>query len=164
MLWALRGAILAGTCLTACSETRNRAGLTHVLSADDPPADFTLAVTVRSRPGSDPAHLNPSHRPARYVMEADWILRAAIGPGASEDTFPPRTRQLSFEQVRRLWRDLRDSGLLEEPALSPVEAELVYTLHYSADGSGRTLRLDGANFAGAERLVGDLAALAWVTD
>jgi hypothetical protein len=82
------------------------------------PADFTLAVSVMnpaalapprvraSRAGpsaTPPARPAPEIRPARYIIEPDGFLRAALGPGASDRTFPPPTRRLTPEQLDALW-------------------------------------------------------------
>src|SRR5438105_14278814 len=59
------------------------------------PADFTLAATVLSPGSVDAKKLPRSLRPGRYIVEADGVLRAATGPGATTTTYPRRTRQLT---------------------------------------------------------------------
>jgi hypothetical protein len=96
-------------------------------------------------------------------MEADWILRAAMGAGVSDETFPPRTRQLTAPQVLRLWQDLRDSGLVDETP-EAAGTDLVYTIYFAGGGVRRALKLDRDSYPGAQRLVDDMAALAWVQE
>lgn len=79
--------------------------------ADDSPADFTLEVTVRSpRAGEVPRAM----RAGRYILEPGGSLRAAVGPGASHQTYPPRAADLAPIDVERIWRLVRDSGLLTD--------------------------------------------------
>ncbi|MBX3386322.1 MAG: hypothetical protein KF768_07110 [Phycisphaeraceae bacterium] len=97
------------------------------------------------------ANIPLSHRPARFVIEADWILRAAVGYGASETVFPPNTRQLNASDISALWSALRDAGLLDpdHPAIvsAPPEPEQAfgrthYVLSYQVAGVRRTLVFD----------------------
>jgi hypothetical protein len=154
------------------------------LMNDQPPADFWLAVTVL-RPVPLGALINartePERstvpRPARYVVEADAILRVAVGYGATERTFPPETRQLSAEQVRSLWQSLRASELTDPghpnrtgklPTLEEfsvvTEGRGGYSLSYSVEGERRILAIDEAAPAAKEAraLVEQLAGLAWI--
>jgi hypothetical protein len=163
MLASLAAAILAGS-PSGCSTAHPQPGLSPALAADTPPPDFTLAVTVHAQPGTDTATLPRSRRPAQYVMEADWVLRVALGTGAGEEKFPARTRQLSAGQAQRLWQDLRDSGLLEESPGPTTRPNAFYTIHYVADGMRRTLHLDSGSISSVQRLVDDLGALAWVPE
>lgn len=116
-------------------------------------------------------------RPARYIVEADGALRAAVGPGADANTFPGRTRQLSPAQFDALWRTLRQSGLLD--ADNPSRIEDPEAITRSPD---RTTALVYVGFAGqrvtlrilldrsapgaieTERLIDRLAEWAWITD
>src|SRR5262249_11574139 len=89
-------------------------------TAEDPvPADFTLAVTVlpapapAPQPGPEPSR---ARLPARYVIEADWALRASFGAGAREETFPPLARQLTEGQVEELWKLTEATGLAQPGA------------------------------------------------
>ena len=119
-----------------------------------------------------------SLRPARYVIEADSCLRAAVGPDADATTFPARTRQLTAAEVDGLWRQLRDSGLLDpaspariegpEPAAKAAGGSTRPTaLVYASFGDYRTtarvvLDRGGTEALDAERIVDRLAALAGV--
>jgi hypothetical protein len=162
------------------------------------PRDFELAVTVLSPPGArdqadqselmdeegqfgPPPGSGPklprSLRPARYIVEADAVLRVAEGEGAKTTTFPLRTRQLSSRQFDALWRQLRQSNLLapgnparidapEDAIRSPDRTvALIYTSYESQRVTLRVL-LDrrSEDAIAAERLVDRLAELAWIRD
>src|SRR5690606_9245979 len=76
------------------------------LAAPHAPGDFAVAITVYS-PVTDAAGVDTLPvrlRPARYVLEPDGVLRAQVRPQLTEDTYPPRIRTLSGEQVDRVWR------------------------------------------------------------
>jgi hypothetical protein len=75
------------------------------------PRNFTLGVTVVGE--GDPS--DPAFRPARYIVEADGLLRAAVGPGASPSTFPPVTRRLDDSQLTTLWAMVETAGILKDP-------------------------------------------------
>ncbi len=152
--------------------------------ADAPPADFWLAVTVM-RPIPLGALINARTeadrsnrpRPARYVVEADAILRVAIGYGATEQTFPPQTRQLSRTQWTGLWHTLRDSGLADPdhpsrtarlPTLDEIGASTEgrggYFVSFCIAGERRAVFIDEAapEADHARALVEHLDALAWI--
>lgn len=75
------------------------------------PQSFTLGVTVV---GEGVAN-DPALRPARYIVEADGLLRAAVGPGSTPSTFPPVTRRLNDAQVTALWAMVETAGILKDP-------------------------------------------------
>lgn len=141
------------------------------------PADFAAAVTVLS-PGRE-----GQPGPARYVMEADWVLRAVLGPGAHEGVFPARTRLLSRRQVEMVWEEIAATALADPRSpyrvgvwdADPVSGERrpvdrpVYLVFVAADGDRRVLAIDTApgaaapeDAAAARRLAEMLAGLAWV--
>lgn len=154
--------------------------------ADEPPQDFSLAVTVL-RPIPLGALINARtdaerptvERPARYIIEADAILRAAVGYGASENTFPPETRQLTVIQYNQLWRTFRNSPLvdpdhpcrtgrlptIEEFALT-TQGRGGYAISFSIAHDRRLLAIDeNSPYAkDARDLVAYLLELAWVPD
>ncbi len=110
------GRTLAAACvlllLPACGS--GPAAITEPTLPSDPPDDFALAVTIFA-PEVDAEAISAlprSVRPARYVVEPDGVLRAAIGPGADPDVFPAQTRRLTDRQRAQLWRLVRDQGLL----------------------------------------------------
>lgn len=157
----------------------------RVFESVEPPADFALGATVlRPVPlalgagvRTAGSGLRLAERPARYLVEADAVLRAAIGPGASETTYPPRTRQLSREQWAELWREFRAMSLAESdhPAMAgraptideAAEASggrTTWVITFAAAGDRRTLVIhEGGEGEGeARRVVERLAGLAWV--
>jgi len=169
--------------IAACASARS-ARVEAALLSDEPPKDFWLAVTVL-RPVPLGALINartePEHstvpRPARYVVEADAVLRAAVGYGASESTFPPQTRQLTSAQRTHLWRMVRDSALPDPdhpgrtgklPDLDDfgqqTEGRGGYCITFSIAGERRILAIDEAAPAAADarNLVSHLASLAWI--
>jgi hypothetical protein len=169
-----RFALTALAALSACA-SQKRANYEHALAAPIPPDDFWLAVTVLRPPAEAASRaaayktLPIANRPARYVVEADRILRAATGSGASEVTFPDQTRQLSDAQFDHLWETLRASSLVkpDNPALvgsaPPTPTMLdktIYIVSFAAAGNRRTLAFDDA--AEAQPLIDELAKLAWV--
>lgn len=161
--------------LAACSTPPEPAAL------DALPPDFALGVTITEPAGSaarDAAASAPpprAMRPARYIVEPDGVLRAAMGPGAAPTTYPPRTRQLSRRQVDQVWRLVRDSDLLDtdDPARIDSPASFVASrahpaalLEVSYSGTRRYFRviLDGTSdeSLSVERITDRLADLAWV--
>jgi len=175
--------LAAGLLLTGCGgSTHDDSDVSAAATSDTPPRDFTLAFTVFAKPGaSRRAVLPPERRPARYILEPDWILRAAVGPGASDETYPRQTRRLSAEEVASVWRELRDSGLLlpnhpstvgrvviaNPDAWSDDESEVplappAYSIYYGVDGTKRTIALQPGDEGAGVALVKKLAELAWV--
>lgn len=169
--------------LPACGQSRE-ARTESALLADNPPADFWLGVTVL-RPVPLGAIINartepPNStipRPARYIVEADAILRVAIGYGATEKTFPPETRQLTPQQLADIWQLLRDSALVDpdhpdrtgripelEEFSRTTQGRGGYSVSFCIAGDRRILAIDEASPAAADarRLVDQLAALAWI--
>ncbi|TVQ62292.1 MAG: hypothetical protein EA379_05540 [Phycisphaerales bacterium] len=84
--------ITALAALGACAAPDRRAPL----DAASPAPDFALSITVR-----DDAH---GLTPARYVLDPDGSLRAAIGPGAGSDLLPNFTRRLGEDERAGVWR------------------------------------------------------------
>jgi hypothetical protein len=81
-----------------------------------PPEDFWLSITVtgpQRETMSAYDALPRALRPARYVLEADRVLRAAVGPGAKDESFPAETRRLTSVEVTQLWRLVGEAGLLD---------------------------------------------------
>ena len=170
--WAVIGvAVLLGACR---SNTPPPAPVQGPLP-EERPADFVLAATVYSPKSMERADLPRSLRPARYIVEADGVLRAAVGPGSETTTYPGQTRQLTPREFDTLWRIVRESGLLDAGSVWRVEnpdevtrasdrtTALVYVGY---EGKRTTVRMlldrSGAESVAAERLVDRLAELAWV--
>lgn len=143
----------------------------------EPPADFTLALSVFSPQGVRTANLPPEGRAARYILEPDWSLRAAVGPqlpatlwrrrGGGERVLPGVVRQLTAAQVGRVWQRLGESGLTSAPptdpspgTLSPPTDRLTYVIAFAAGGRRSWAVIDGASGAGGP-LVRELALLAF---
>ncbi len=171
MRWVVLGLSVV---LGACASSGER-------SSDDgaPPADFALSVTVFSEV-DDPeliARLERWRRPARFVLEADWRLRAAQGPAVAPDLFPPIIRRLRHEQVGDLWRLVRAGDLLREDHPAAVPGEAVATIPplgttaliaVTHDGTVRTRRIavdaGDADALAASALVDRLAELCWIRE
>jgi hypothetical protein len=186
---SIGGAVLAAlfTTLILGSGSCGPAGLRRSVGgnpewalADSPPGDLTVSVTVYAPAGASKGGETPRYlRSMRAIVEPDLSLRASEGE-SSPRTYPPLTRRLSPEEVRRVWWDLRDSGLLRERHPDEVaSAELaaptadapptrgLYIISYVASGHHRTLALDpvlAEDAPGARRLVDRLAALAWMDE
>lgn len=132
-----------------------------------PPADFSLSITVYSpaaRPNT-PAY----RRPARYIFAPDCVLRVAIGPGCTEQTYPPPIRTLNSSEIRTIWLLTRDAALTSDTSPSRISTGASYTppdrgtgylVSTRAGEQSRTFALDPAN-APTRRLIEHLAKLSW---
>lgn len=172
-------AVLIG--LGGCAGSRSARALESI----EPPTDFALGATVlRPVPlalGAGVRTAGPglqlAERPARYLVEPDAVLRAAVGPGASETTYPARTRQLTRDQWAALWKEFRAMSLADSdhPAVAgraptiDEAAELsggrtTWVITFAAAGDRRTLVIHegGEGEDEARRIVERLAGLAWV--
>lgn len=168
-------AAVLGLALAACSSSRPIPAAAEPIPPDDRPADFMLAATVHSPESMSKARLPRSLQPARYVVEADGVLRAAVGEDSQTTTFPGRTRQLTPREFDALWRLVRESGLLDAENAARVEGPDELTrapdrttaiVYVSFDGRRMTLRtlLDRTSPGAAEveRVIDRLAEWAWV--
>lgn len=146
---------------------------------DQPPADFVLSVTILG-PAGTAAEVDATPRPlrpARYLVEPDGVLRAAIGPGATPRVYPGETRRLTDAQVRRLWRLTAVSGLLDEGTLTRIDnteiffpsrdrsTALLYVKHGGVN-SHHAVRLPvgDAESRAVTTLIDHLAELAWIPE
>ena len=139
------------------------------------PADFSLGVTV-----FQPRERGPLPEPTRFVLEADGILRAAMGEGASGQTFPLRTRRLSRDEVDQLFRLSRDAGLFERPTtddeialsnaaatiqtshrLGPAAGGIVVTASVSGAGERLHHGFQSGTRGAMNPLVDELSRLVW---
>ncbi len=140
---------------------------------DERPDDFVLAATVFSPKGMEGKKLPRSLRAARYIVEADGVLRAAQGPGADVTTFPGQTRRLTAREFDALWRMVRESGLLasawrvDDPEqLTRAMDRTTVMMYMGYEGKRVTVRVlldrSGPEAVAAERLVDRLAEWAWM--
>ena len=165
-------------CLPGCSSTpRPLPEPEPVVLPDTTPEDFALSITVvgPSSAETDIDSLPRAERPARYLVEPDGVLRAAIGPGATPRVYPRQTRQLDQAQVQRLWRLVGETGLLEPTTLTRIDnteiffpqrsrpTALVY-IRQQGTGSHFAVRLPvgDAESPAVGQLIDELAGLAWV--
>lgn len=175
--WVWITAYVAGVALGAiggCSSTAPAAGA-------ETPADFSVAVVVRVPEAQADAWTAADRsqpravRPARYLLEADDLLRVVIGPGGLPRTFPPPTRRLTRAQVDGLWARVRDSGLLTEVEEASREAlgqefadrpapvaEPTAIMVIRVDGRRLYRRQVMAPGSAAYELTDALAELAWI--
>ncbi len=161
---------------------------------DLPPARFALSITVLDMTGRSPTAAasrgTPTWgRPARYVVESDWLLRSAVGPKVTPaglvpplpTDYPPITRQLGHEQAAALWGLVKSSGVMDGSAGRRVsrepdvfdprdaaelaqEGSVVMLVEYRAgENDGRVVaNAAAAGSAGLRALVSRLAEWAWV--
>ncbi len=138
------------------------------------PEDFTVAATVYAAPSirTAPRPL----RPARYILEADSLLRWS--PGASQRGFAPPIHHLSPAENDGVWRLVRDSGLLEPDSPyrvhGPVEIDAatlagpvaVLEIAFAGQQTRSRVPLDRSSDEAvlAERLIDRLAELAFVRE
>ncbi len=178
------GVLVVVLAFGACGTTGERApGTPRVVAAsetlpelllDEPPANFTIGVTIRA-PDRRVAlrDLPAARRPARYILQPDWVLRAVSRWDVSPEMHPNRVRTLSAEQVRRVWSDVRDSGLLGDDLPLGVRRfdgmdgvgeidETQYLIYIEAGPVKRGLELTPLDSEGAQRIVERLARLAWI--
>ncbi len=129
--------------LTACVSSRP----TDRPLPDARPADFALGLTVYTPEG---AVRRPGQRAARYVVEPDGRLGAAVGQGASVTVRPEMARQLTDAQRDRLWDMVRATGFdAVSPALRLSSPETfdspsgrrVYLVEITADGTRRAVAM-----------------------
>jgi hypothetical protein len=180
LVWCL---VLAATCgLGGCAGGDAR--FERAIASAEPPADFALSATVlRPVPLAWAAGVRvagaptgAADRPARYIVEADSVLRAAIGHGALDPTYPPRTRQLTRAQREQLWRELAETPLVDadhparagrapsiDEASEASGGKTTWVIEFSAAGRRQTLVIHegGEGEAEARRLVESMSRLAW---
>ena len=140
------------------------------------PPDFALSLAVLV-PGGVGASVEVM--PAWYLVEADGHLRASSGDRHPNSPLPPFQRQLSHDEVARLWSTIRAAGLApgdrarqgESPAVvagvsdepsGPLERPTA-SLYVCAGGDRRGYQIDLTSrdvVAGRVRaLAGELARL-----
>lgn len=161
--------------LSACGSTPRKLERSTSTPPNRRPDDLALAATVFApRVPLPDADLPRAIRPARYIIEADGVLRAAMGGAADSSAFPARIRQLSPRQADQVWEVLAESGLLAEGNPNrlndPNEAirsgdRTTAMFFFSYGGTRASLRvvLDRStpDAIAAERVIDHLAELAW---
>ncbi|RMH26729.1 MAG: hypothetical protein D6692_08705 [Planctomycetota bacterium] len=134
------------------------------------PSDFTLGLTVFG-PVTETAR--PGQHPARYLLEPDGWLRAAVGPGANQTVHPTLTRWLDAPARDALWAMARGAGLggdgvtqIDSPErFDPPAGRRVYLIELTAGGRRYSAAVsEGDPAAGPLAAIADrLAGLAWVS-
>ena len=164
------GWVLAACGLSGCVQGPG------ALEAARVPHDFGIGVTLYAPEDRDAPR---ALRPGRYLLEPDGAMRAAVGAGADERTFPPVTRVVDAGGRARVWALFVDAGLVGgthervgyggrfQPSSDGPEA-MVYA---SWDGRRRAWRVvldpgsgGGPSDGGPEALIDAIAELAWVAD
>jgi len=147
--------------LPACGATRHTDTST--------PGDFALGITVLG--ARDAQRLPRAQRPVQYLLEADGVLRVAVGAGVDHTTYPPRVRRLSARQTDRLWSLVQagDFQNADHPAhiddltaFRPTPRDGWALLDVSAAGQRSTLALRLEDDPAAAQVIDELAALAWI--
>lgn len=141
----------------------------------DYPADFALSVTVMT-PGRDTdddgrdltVGRDLADRPARYIVEPDGLLRAAVGAGASATVFPRRTKYLTDRQMASLWGKLewlRPELQIGDPGEDTPRRITSSTaiIHVTAEGRRTTRVVALDNDEWAKSLVRTLGEHAWLS-
>ncbi|MCA9277786.1 MAG: hypothetical protein H6815_03265 [Phycisphaeraceae bacterium] len=149
---------------------------TAVELAETAPEDFAIAVTVYSvmTDRANWSTLPRPRRPARYVLEPDGVLRAAVGPSADRQEFPPVMRELSPSDVEDIWRLVQTGGLFKAdlPGIIGSPRELIVrrsrpTAMVELAGAGERrliatpLATQDTPAPELERVIDRLAMLAW---
>jgi hypothetical protein len=136
---------------------------------DEPPGDFTLSVVVYSTAPSTPTTA-PARRPARYIVEPDWLLRAAVGPGCTETTYPAGVRQLTRAELGELWKLCQSAGLTSDNTegrlRSPTQFDAptrgtTYLISVTESQHRRTFAFETGATAPQRKLIEQLAKLSW---
>lgn len=134
--------------------------------SDRAPDEFALSLTILGTGLGQSAAMQP----AWYVVEADGVLRVAVGERLRESGIPPRVRHLGRADMDRLWSEVQawrgwpaaTGGDRPEATIGPT------ALAYVAWGGEerRSYRIDlarpGATGESVERTVGVLRDLAWM--
>jgi hypothetical protein len=161
--WA--GALLCAVAVLfpGCASTKPSSG------AGAPPSDAMLSVTVMPQ---RPRFQRPEREfaPARYIVEADGVLRAAVGDGVTVQTYPGRTRDLTTEEWATLWQALLATGVLNLDDPRAIEGEMslnpdpLRRAVVWANGNGRSagMVVDPSRDEATAALVTLLEEMAWI--
>ncbi len=161
--------LLLAVLLTSCSTTSRRVDPFGAV-----PDDFSVDLTILSRPQGDRA----DQRTSRIVLEPDGSLRYMARRGIGPNTFPPLIRRLDREQMARVWDSAARLGLTD-PDVADVDADLrrvkppsrrgcVWLLVLTGDGDRwnftRAAEGDEQPDAAIVAFGRELGALAWAPD
>ncbi|MEN0019974.1 MAG: hypothetical protein AAF747_03715 [Planctomycetota bacterium] len=172
MVLTLAVMALLAAVLTGCAGGARTTGTAAAFGTV--PRDFSLGVTVfeaELRPGESLSFEDRARaeRPARYVIEADGVLRTAVGDSATPGSFPRITRRLDETQLERVWQLAQTTGVLDGAGrienvntFDPRRDRPIAAVYVQADELRRHAALDLATDDAAYRLVDELARLAWI--
>lgn len=165
----LAALVAAGACAVASIVTLGGCASSASRRLGAPPSDAILSVTVMpQRPRFQ--RTEREFAPARYVVEADGVLRAAVGEGVTVQTYPGRTRDLTPDEWATLWDTLLATGVLDPDDPRAIEGEMSLTpdpLRRAviwARGGGRSagMVIDPSRDDPTAALVTLLEELAWI--
>ncbi len=166
---ALRPASWAAAWLCAAAGLLSGCATTSPGGGGVPPSDAMLSVTVMpQRPRFQ--RQEREFAPARYIVEADGVLRAAVGEGVTVQTYPGRTRDLTTEEWTTLWETLLATGVLNEDDPRAIEGEMSLTpdplrravVWANGDGRSAGMVIDPSRDEATAALVTMLEELAWI--
>lgn len=179
----LAAAVTVAVGLGGCGSTARPEGAGESRTASAmPPDDFWVSATVLGpvRTASATNALTRALRPGRYVVEPDRGLRAALGVGAMETSFPPQTRLLTRTEFAELWTLVNSAGLLDaghpnvatgNGTIDPetIQGKTVYVLTAHANGRREMVILEvdpecGEWCGKAKGVVDWLGGKAWVKE
>lgn len=163
----LLAAAAAGFCAIAASLSGCAGGVQQRVGM--PPSDAMLSVTVMpQRPRFQ--RTEREFAPARYVVEADGVLRAAVGEGVTVETYPGRTRDLTPDEWANLWQVALSTGVMDPTDPRTVSGEMSLTpdplrrATVWVRGSGRSagMVVDPSRDEPSAALITLLEQLAWI--
>ena len=136
------------------------------------PSDYALVLTVypaENDEGESAGDAQPFH-PARYALEPDGLLRAEVGSGVAEPSFPPIARRLEPSQIETLYGHTRLLDLDQPDSFAvPVPGPQVYQppagrpvalIEIASSGLARAFEIDTTDSA-ALPLIRELERLTW---
>lgn len=160
-------AAAAGLCAFAATLSGCASGVQQ--RADMPPSDAMLSVTVMPQ---RPRFQRPEREfaPARYVVEADGVLRAAVGEGVTVETYPGRTRDLTPDEWANLWEVALATGVMDPADPRTVSGEMSLTpdplrratVWIRGGGRSAGMVVDPSRDEPTARLITLLEELAWI--
>ncbi len=109
---------LATLCISLSGCASSSVDTSTTEGAITPPADLAIELTVQGQPGVR----DIMQRSSQYVIEPDRALRVAVGPGATEDYLPDRSRWISSRDYAALYEQIARGKLMIEPTSPGAEA------------------------------------------